>query len=260
MVRMVSTGCTRSTGLCAAAGDTGHEASARLESTLALIPALRAAPAAALTARGDVDAGAAALGAHHRDAASGAIALHAGGRIAADALRLTSPAGAGLGAAIASADPVLAALAGDRFFQRFFGMDKAAWTAQPAATRVICRLDCASALAATIAAGGRLLAVDGDLGLVGPLTLGSPDSPVALVAAGAIRLSGAVTIHGIVHGASLQWNDAAAPDALVRGATLVDGDYRGNAAADFVHDAAILARLKAAAGSFSRVNGSWKDF
>jgi hypothetical protein len=46
----------------------------------------------------------------------------------------------------------------------------------------------------------------------------------------------------------------------MRGAALVEGSYQGEAAADFVHDATLLARLQRQTGSFARVNGSWKDF
>ncbi len=260
LVRVVSTGCTRSAGVCTANATAGHEASSRLEAVFALTPALRAVPAAALTARGQVDAGGAALGAHHRDASSGGLAVHAGGRIAGSALRLTAPAGTPLDESLAADDPALAALAGDRLFLRIFGIAKPAWLAQPAATRVICSVDCAATIAATIAAGARLLWVEGELVLSGPRTLGSPDDPIALVATGPLRLDGAVTIHGIVHGPSLEWNDGAAPGALVRGAAVIDGDYSGNAAPDFAHDAAVLSLLKTRAGSFTRVNGSWKDF
>ena len=80
------------------------------------------------------------------------------------------------------------------------------------------------------------------------------------MATGSIRFEGGITLHGIVHGPSLEWNDGWAPDALVRGAVIVDGDYRGNAAPDFAHDAGVLSLLKTRAGSFTRINGSWKDF
>jgi hypothetical protein len=260
LVRVVSTGCTRSAGICAASTDAGHEASSRLEAVFALTPSLRSAPSAALTARGQIDAGPAALGAHHRDPSTGGLALHAGARIAGSALRLTTPAGSSAAEGIAADDPALASLAGNRLFVRFFGIDKSAWLAQPAATRVICGTDCASTIASTVAAGARLVWVEGDLDLAGPQTLGSADEPIALVATGALRIDGPVTLHGIVHAASLQWNDAAAPGALVRGAAVIDGDYGGNAAPDFAHDAAVLALLKTRTGSFTRINGSWKDF
>ena len=38
------------------------------------------------------------------------------------------------------------------------------------------------------------------------------------------------------------------------------GQPGGDAAADFVHDAAVLERLQRGSGSLVRVNGSWKDF
>ena len=158
LVRVVSTGCTRSASACAASATAGHEASSTLEAVFALVPSLRAAPAAALTARGQIDAGAAAAGAHHRDAASGGLALHAGGAVVGAAWRLTAPAGAPLGEAVAADDPVLASLAGDRLFLRHFGIDKRAWLAQAAATRVICSIDCATRFRSSLlsAPSGRL--------------------------------------------------------------------------------------------------------
>jgi len=262
VVHVVATACTKAsfdTG-CAAANATGREATARIETSWALLPALRSAPAAALTVGGDVDAGAAALGADNRDAASGALAIHAGGRVVATALRIGAPPGAPLGASIVSGDDELRALASGRLFARHFGMDRAAWAAQPAARRVACAGECTSAIAAAVAAGARLVAVDGDATLSGPVALGSADDPIVLAAAGALRFSGDVSIHGVVHAAALDWRDAAPPRAFVRGAVVVVGDLRGNAAADIVRDAAILDRLANGNGSFVRVNGAWKDF
>jgi Tfp pilus assembly protein PilX len=262
VVRIVATGCTRrdARGVCAASTDSGHEAATRLEAAWALLPALRAAPAAALTVRGTVDAGSATLGVHNPDRSSAGLALHAGGRVAAGALRIASVDGSALGGAIAARDGELAALSEARFFARYFGMDEAAWSAQPAVHRLTCTSDCATAIGAAIAAGRRLLFIEGDLAITGPATFGSAEAPVAIVASGALRFSGQVAIHGVVHGASLRWDDAVAPGARVQGAALVAGDYSGNAGADFVHDDRVLARLKAGAGSLVRVNGSWKDF
>ncbi|HEV7578343.1 MAG TPA: hypothetical protein VGO85_20110 [Caldimonas sp.] len=263
VVRIVATGCTR-TGAgttCAASSGAAQEATARLEAAWALLPALRAAPAAALTAQGDVDVGTASLGVHNGDATSGAIALHAGGRIAAAALRVGTPPGAPLGASLASGDAALHDLPRDRFFARYFGMGATAWTAQPAVRHVDCTRDCGRAVEAAIASGARLLALDGDdAAIAGPAILGAADDPVIVVATGALRLSGDVAIHGVVHAASLEWSDAAPGRAFIRGAALVAGDYRGNGAVDLRRDAPLLARLAAASGSFVRINGSWKDF
>jgi Tfp pilus assembly protein PilX len=262
VVRIVATGCTRrdASGVCAPTTAIGHEAAARLEAAWALLPALRSAPVAALTVRGNVDAGAAALGVHNIDPGSAGLALHAGGRVTGAALRITAPSGSALGGAIVAGDASLSASTGEQFFARYFGMDRRAWSAQPAVQRIACASDCTAAITAAIAAGKRLLFIDGDLALIGPAALGSAAEPIAIVAAGALRFSGDVAINGIVHGISLAWNDASAADAFVRGAALVGGDYAGNAAADFSHDDAVLTRLKTGAGSFVRVNGSWKDF
>jgi len=262
IVRIVASGCTR-TGAgatCAASVDAANEATARLEAAWAMLPALRAAPAAALTVHGDVDAGAASLGVHNVDGPSGALAIHAGGRIAAPALRISAPAGASLGASLAGDDAALRALSADRFFARTFGMGPSAWTAQPAARRIDCAIDCAGRLGAAIDAGKRLLVIEGDATIMGPAAFGNADDPVALVATGALRLAGDVELHGIVHAASLEWNDTTPGGAAAVHGAVVTGTYRGNGAVDVHRDAAVLARLANGNGSFVRVNGSWKDF
>lgn len=261
LVRVLATGCTRAVAgrVCTTTATIDHDASTRHEAVWAWVPALRSAPVAALTVRGDVVTSG-ALGAHNADRAGNGLALHAGGRIQADALRIAAPAGSSLGAAIASGDAELAALPADRFFARHFGMDRDAWSRQSTVTRIACTTDCADAIATAIADGHRLVHVDGDLVLAGPLQIGSSVAPVVLVAAGDVRLSGDVAIRGLLHGASLAWNGAAPGSALVQGAVLVAGDYRGDGAPDVVHDSALLSLLKAREGGFVRINGSWKDF
>src|SRR5205085_670899 len=163
-----------------------------------------------------------------------------------NALRLGVPAGSPLDGALVPGDPelaALAALAGDRFFARWFGMDRAAWRAQSAVAPLACGGACAAAIGAAVAAGPRLVAGVGDVALEGPLELGTPERPIVLVVPGALRLRGAVAVHGVVVAGSLEWRDAAAnTGAIVRGAALVEGSYQGDADADFVRDAALLAR------------------
>jgi hypothetical protein len=263
VVRVVATGCTAAggdAGGCAAPTAGGREATRRLEAAWALLPALRSPPAAALTLGGDLDVGAAAFGVHNADADSAGLAVHAGGRIVASALRIGAPPGAPLGASLVAGDDALHGLAAERLFARHFGMGRSAWSAQPAARRVACADDCTSAVAAVVAAGARLLVLDGDAALAGPIALGSPEDPLVVVASGTLRLSGDVAIYGVVAAAGLEWNDAAAGGAFVRGALLIDGDVRGNASADVIRDRSVLELLARRDGSFVRVNGSWKDF
>src|SRR5206468_11046258 len=203
-------------------------------------PALRAPPAAALTVQGDVDVGAASLGVHNLDAASGALALHAGGRIGATALRIGAPPGAALGASLAGDDAALRALSADRFFARTFGMGTTAWVAQPAAGRVDCARDCAGDVGAAIDGGRRLLVIEGDATIVGPASFGSAEDPIVIVATGALTFSGDVEIQGVVYARSLGWNDTTPGGASVRGA-VVAGSYRGHGAVDVRRDGAVLA-------------------
>jgi Tfp pilus assembly protein PilV len=174
LIVAVATGCTAGTTPWSATADTAHEAAARIEVAFGLVPGLRATPVAALTARGDGDAGDAALGLHNRDAEAGGLAVDAGGHVAGSALRLSAPAGSTLGASIVSGDASLSDLAGERFFKRWFGMGKAAWIAQLAVTRIVCTDDCGAAVAVAVARGSRLISVSGDLPLDGPATPGTP--------------------------------------------------------------------------------------
>jgi hypothetical protein len=134
------------------------------------------------------------------------------------------------------------------------------WAAQPAARRVECFGDCTRAIVVALGSGARLLFIDGDASLAGPMELGSADDPLVLVVSGALAIAGDVAVHGVVHAGSLDWRAAAPGGAFVRGAVVVAGDARGDAAVDVVRDAAVLERLANASGSFVRVNGSWKDF
>ena len=259
LIVATASGCTRSDITCAATSNTAHESAARVEVTFGLVPGLRFAPNAALTTRGNVDAGGSALGLHNPDPASDGAAVHAGGNVSGDALRFSAAPGSSLDGAIVAGDAILANLSAERFFARWFGMDPATWAAQPAATRIACSGDCTAQVAHAVAAGARLLAIEGDIDVDGPIALGSSERPVALVVSGALRLHGSVTLRGVVAAASIDWRDTAA-GALVQGAAISAGDYSGDAAADVVHDAALLARLQTGSGSFARVNGSWKDF
>ena len=260
IVRAVVLGCTQHDAACAAPSGAAHDAAARVEASFALLPALRSAPAAALTVRGDFDAGLAAPGFDHADAASGSLGLHAGGNVTGPLIRFGVAPGSSLGGTLVATDANLAALEGGRLFARYFGMAPAAWARQPAAAHVDCASRCSAALAEAVAAGARMLVVDGDAALTGPATLGSPSAPIALAVSGACRIEGALALHGVLHCGSMRWNGAAAPAAFVRGAVVVAGDYSGDGAPDFIHDAAVLAQLQARTGSFVRINGSWKDF
>ena len=260
-VRVVSTGCTRLAGACRVGSANSADATARVEVTVALLAGLRTPPAAALTTRGSVDADSATFGAHNADPATG-VAIHAGSSITAGLARLSGAAGAPLSNALLSNDAGLTSPSADRFFAAWFGLDKERWKNQPAVKRIVCSSDCSATLEAAIAAvdGSALLWIDGDLALDGPITLGSPAHPVLLVVTGSARLRGAVSFHGLLYAASLQWDDTLAPGALLRGAAVSEAGYSGNGSPDFVYDRHALELLQTRSGTFTLVNGSWRDF
>ena len=261
VVHVTATGCTRLAGACLPGSTTNADATARVQVDLALLGGLRTPPAATLTMRGAFDADAATLGVHNPDPDSG-IAIHAGNTVAAGMARLSAPAGASLAGAVIGNDLALAALSTDAFFATYFGLDKAGWKNQPSVARIDCSSGCASALTAAIASAGNnpMVWVEGDLTLAGPLTLGSPQRPLLLVVNGALRLDGAVLLHGLAYGRSLGWNGSTGSGAAVRGALISEADYRGNGAPELFYDTELLALLKGSSGSFVRVSGSWRDF
>ncbi|HUG24038.1 PilX N-terminal domain-containing pilus assembly protein [Piscinibacter sp.] len=261
IVRVVSTGCTRLGGPCLPGGVRTTDAVSRVEVMLGLVPGLAEAPVAPLTVAGSVQAVGASLGLHNPDAASGGVAAHAGGSVQAPNARVTTAPGASADLAWVEGDAHLGGMGADRLFAASFKLDKAVWKEQAAVTHFICEGSCGAELAAIIGDGNvnRLIWVDGDLQLDGPATIGSAERPVIIVAGGALRLAGAVVIHGFVHAAGIEWNDAAS-GALLRGAAVSESGYQGNAAADLFYDRAVLAALQGNSGSFARVPGSWKDF
>lgn len=254
----IASGCLHGRILCADTAEATHEAAARIEVAVGRVTGLAHPPAAALSTRGDVDAGAASLGLRNGDAASSGLAVDAGGRIIGSALRIATAAGSSLDVAVVSADATLGHLDEDRFFARWFGMGREAWLAQPAVTRIACAGNCSQTVVEAIARGARLIGVDGDLALAGPLEIGSIARPVIIAVSGELRLSGAVRITGFAYAGSLEWRGD--PGGQVRGAAASAAGYIGDADADFVHDGAVLDTLRAATGSLVRVDGSWKDF
>ena len=261
IVHLQSTGCTSLGGACVPGAASTADATARVEVTLGLLPGLKTAPVAVLTARGAIDAGAASLGLHNSDPASGGIAAHAGLAVAAPQARLSAPAGSPTTDSVVANDAVLAGLGADAFFVSYFGMRQSDWRHQSVVKTLRCDGgNCADALLAAIEPTivQPLIHVAGDLRLDGPIVLGTPQRPVVVVVDGAAQLRGDVVVHGLIYSRALSWNDSAA--GQLHGAAIAEGGYSGNGAPDLVYDADVLSTLKGNTGSFVRVNGSWRDF
>jgi hypothetical protein len=240
------------------------EAQAHQRVHLALVGGLRTPPAAPLTARGSITGQ--ALGAHHMDAASGGVALHAGGSVQITAPQLSSVAGGSTSQAVAAMDGDLAALNPDALFAAVWGMGPQRWAAQTSVRHVLCSggasSDCSSAMQqATAQRGNRLLWVEDDALLdagSGTLSLGSLDQPVVLVVRGQLMLRGAVHLVGAVVANELQWQQASS-NAGLQGAAWSAGSVVTDGSPQFVWDAAVLSRLRWNMGSWAPLAGGWSD-
>lgn len=243
----------------AVTGSAGTGALSRIETPVALLPAIATAPAAPLTARGRIAVAAAAIGLHNVDPAAGGIALHAGGAVDASAARLTLPAGATTAGAFAGLDTGLAGLDAERLFTSHFGLSRHAWMNQPAVQRLDCSGDCTSALAAAIGpdVANPLVWIRGDIVINAPISLGRPDRPVVLVVDGQLDLRGGVELHGLVHANGVAWTGAG---GALHGALISAGDFTGDAAADLHRDRDVLTILQRQTGTFVRIAGGWRDF
>ncbi len=262
LIRITSTGCSSADGPCRPGAAGRPDASARLQVVLGLLPGLRVVPTAALTVKGSVDVGTAALGVHNTDVASGGITVRAGGSLIGSALRLTTSPGGAAGASMSAEDAALASIDSDRLFATHFGVDAASWNTHAAVQAIDCRSECAVRVAAAIdgAAANRMVSITGDARLTGPVTLGSPAQPVVLVVSGTLTLSGDVALYGLVYATDIRWDDTHSAQAQVHGALISASAYRGNGTPDLHYDAAVLRALQRHTGSYARVPGSWRDF
>ena len=239
------TGCTAPAASPAPRRRRRPRAAARLEVALGLV-----AGAARRAGRGADGRAAAstpaprALGVHNRDAATGGIALHAGGGVAGERAAPDARRPARRSTARSSpATTPLAALAGDRFFaalvrHRQGALARAAGRRRGVDLRRALRRDdrrrAVAATAAPARASTATVALDGpvDARLAGA-TRSSSSSPAPLRLRGAVARPRRRRTPARSTGTTRRRTGA-----LVRGAVLVDGDYRATPRADLVHDAA----------------------
>lgn len=261
MVQLIATGCDRAAADCLPgwAGDAPGVAVARVQVTLALLPALAAVPAAALTAQGDIVADGAITLSNTDPLASG-LTAHAGGSIVLTHAALQTRPGEPTELSLAEHDSALAGIAPERIPSRLFGVDAARFQQLPGMHTLECPEDCGALIADALAAGHRRIRVASDLNLTGPALIGSTDRPVLLVVEGSLRLSDGVQVHGAVVQLNPQWDTRGTHDARIDGALFAAGNVVGDGTPTIEYDRAVLARLHHEAGIFVRVPGSWRDF
>lgn len=239
---------------------TGHSGqggpAAQLRQHLGRLPALDSLPAAALTVRGGVRFSSGPVHVQHTDAGGSGLTVHAGGSIDGASLVATSTPGTPSAASLLGDDASLAALPEQALHASFFRLDEAAWRAQPG----VMELDCTSACDAALREATRhhaLVHLRGGLRLSTPITLGTPERPVLLKAEGPVELRGGAVIHGLVYTRGAQWTDTAG--GTVRGAVVAEGDLQIDGPTHIRHDRSVLLALRARAGTFAPLLGSWRD-
>ena len=258
VVRIVSAGCTRPDASCLApapiapAGD----AMAVVSVLTTLRSGLATPPGAAVTTRGNLDAGSGPFQVVNADPASNGITLDAGGSIAGSPTLISLP-GAPADSSALTADSALVALAdADRMFGNVFGMAATIYQQQPAAVVVDCSAVCdAAALNAQIVPG-HVLWLNGDLRVDG--NIGSPSNPVMVVVNGnASLVSGSFV--GVLYARTAGWS-LGVGTTQVRGALVAETDLSTSGTQQVIYDPAVLALVHQRLGSFIEVPGSWEDF
>ncbi len=249
--------CAGSSLTCLQAASDELERQPRVQ-LLQLLGALKMPPHSALIARGDVDLGT-GMAVLHNDAASGGIALRAGGAVLGQLAGVHGPAGSPPGLAIVGHDAQLQALDEPGFFRRFFGMAPEDYGLHPVLRRLRCLADCGAALAVLVDGGAQLIWRDGDLQLWGGHVLGSESQPLLLIVRGRLGIDGGLHLRGLVYASEgLIWRNPGGEASVVQGAVLVGGPVEAGHGATALFDAAVIERLHLQAGSFIPLpGGAW---
>jgi hypothetical protein len=216
-------------------------------------------PAAALTARGYVSIGNAALGVVNGDPSSNGITINAGMTIDADRARVTTVPGTPPHASLVGNDASLRNTTEAQMFSTFFGMTKESYQALPSIKRLTC--PCTETHVKTAYDEGvRQFWLDGNLEMNANLTIGSESDPVLMIVDGNVRLQGDLRVFGVIYSTSMTWDNTGGGSALLQGAAISEGNYTGNGSPDYFYDPRVLSRLRYDQASFVRVPGSWRDF
>jgi hypothetical protein len=228
----------------------------QLRQRLGRLPPLDTLPAATLTVRGSVRFNSGPVHVRHTDAGGSGLTVHAGGSITGASLVATSTPGTPSAVSLLGDDASLAALSGQALHASFFRLDEAAWRAQPG----VMEIDCTSACDAALREATRhhaLVHLRGGLRLSTPTLLGTPERPVLLKVEGPVELHAGAVIHGLVYTHDAQWTDTAG--GTVRGAVVAEGDLQIDGPTHIHHDRSVLLALRARAGTFAPLLGSWRD-
>jgi hypothetical protein len=262
-IRIQSSGCSASTAQrCDDGAMSSDMALARsvVQLDAALLSALKVPPATALTVRGAINLGVNGIGLHNSEPSSHGLLLLTGDDWVPNLLesRLETLPGTPVQQAMIFGDQALALATSEQMFKMFFGIAPRRYLSQPAMRAIACAGDCAPSLAAAYARGVRMAWVKGPLDILSAAVLGTPTSPMLIVADGPVRIDASMQLTGLLYARShTVWTNSSALPSLVTGAMLVDGDLTIDGSVDIWYQAAVMDELKNRTGSFIRVQGSW---
>lgn len=257
-VRVVSYGCTGPITSATCGGD----AAATVTVVLGSVSALPTPPAAALTARGSVSVGSAALGVINGDPSTNGITINAGLSINAPNARLVTVPGTPPQATLVGNDPSIRNTTEDQMFTSFFGMTKESYRQLSTVKVINCPVGGCTETTITdaYAEGARLFWINGDLNMNANITIGSETDPILMVVSGNVGMQGDLRIFGLIYSEEITWDNTGGGSALLQGAAISEGNYTGNGTPDYLYDPRVIRRLRLENGNFARVPGSWRDF
>ena len=227
---------------------------------VALHSGLKSRPVAAVTVRGGLDLGGAALTANNSSPGTSGITIQAGGLVNPAGLVLQGAAGTRADRTVVDNDMNLAALDPARMFASIFGVWRASYWLQPSAVTAACAPCSAAQVRAAVALNpGRVILVPADLALEGGADIGSAAEPVVLVVSGNITFTAPTTVYGFVYSEAATWTTSGI-GGLIQGAVAGQGNMAGSGSPTVVYDKQILDSLYWRTGTFVTVPGSWMDF
>lgn len=255
-------GCTVGRASCLAFDGAAaeHEGRASVSALLAFKPALATAPAAALTARGDValDEGAPRL--VDADPDGHGWTVHAGGTVRVSPGSLQGRPGSPAELTVAQGDARLASASGDQLFLSTFGLPRRAFQSLPTTRTLPCTPVACRAAAVREAAQrhpGHALWLQGDLVIDDAQDLGSPEQPLLMVVTGQVTFDANARLFGLLYVQATGW--LAEGSAELHGAVLAEGSVAGRLHARITRSAPVLQALRRSHGWFALVPGSWRD-
>jgi hypothetical protein len=264
VVRIEVRGCTTVDNTCLDfPGPSDSECRGTVCANVALFYGVKTLPEAALTARGNIDLGGAAMSVFNSAPGTSGVTLQAGGAVNRAGLNLHGPPGSPGQRTVVDNDAGLSHVAfnANRMFAAVFGVWRETYWAQPAAVTLPCGVGGCTTLQIRNAAllnPGRVILAQGDVAFDGGGDVGSVADPVVVVASGNVTFSAPTNVFGLVYSGAANWATAGA--GQIRGAAVGEGNIGGGWTPTIVYDRAVLERLRWRTGSFVKVPGSWRDF